>query len=149
MTTKLTFLVIEDTKTDILVIQKAFERLEKLGGINGVLPEVDYVKTMHDALEHLTAKSYDLIITDLRLPDAGGLDIIKAIRSATDKPVVIISGSYLTDVLDAALQRGAARYLKKGDSWVTQLPEVLRGAIEEYVISQRFLGLISDVRRTA
>jgi CheY-like chemotaxis protein len=145
----LSFLVIEDTKTDILVIKKAFERLQKLGGIDGAPAKVDYVENMHDALEHLSANEYDLVITDLRLPDAGGLDIIKAIRSATDKPVVIISGSYLTEVLDAALERGAARYLKKGDSWVTQLPDVLKSAIQEYKISQKFLGLLSDVRRVA
>src|SRR5690606_12047678 len=62
-------------------------------------------------LEHHTA---DLIITDIRMPQLGGLDLIEHIHDVPNPPVVIIiSGHAEFDYAQQALKFGVVDYLLK------------------------------------
>jgi len=66
------------------------------------------------ALGLLHEHPFDLVVTDLRLPDVTGLDILNAARALPDAPAVIIVTGYAT--LDTAIQAtndGASAYLPK------------------------------------
>ena len=56
---------------------------------------------------------FDLITLDVRLPGAGGLELVQAIRQRSDVPVVMISA--ITNLIDrvAALERGADDFIVK------------------------------------
>src|SRR5215471_12041388 len=53
-----------------------------------------------EAIELLQASPYDLVVTDWRLGDASGRDIVIAARQLTDTPVVVISG-YVNEAFQA------------------------------------------------
>src|SRR5512136_1207680 len=55
---------------------------------------VDAVTTVADALQTLDAgKAYDLIIADLMMPQAGGMELLSAVQGSwPELPVLIITG---------------------------------------------------------
>jgi two-component system response regulator HydG len=53
-----------------------------------------------EAIELLQSSSYDLIVTDWRLGDASGRDIVVAAREVANTPVVVISG-YVNEAFQA------------------------------------------------
>ncbi len=53
-----------------------------------------------EAVALLEANPYDVVVTDWRLGDADGRDIVVAARKLTDTPVVVISG-YVNEAFQA------------------------------------------------
>jgi DNA-binding response OmpR family regulator len=53
-----------------------------------------------EAIALLQSSPYDLVVTDWRLGDASGRDIVVAARQLTDTPVVVISG-YVNEAFQA------------------------------------------------
>jgi two-component system, NtrC family, response regulator HydG len=53
-----------------------------------------------EAVELLRSNPYDVVVTDWRLGDADGRDIVVAARRLTDTPVVVISG-YVNEAFQA------------------------------------------------
>lgn len=55
-----------------------------------------------------------LVISDLRLPDGDGLDLVRAARAASDPPaVIVVTGYPSAEIRQAALRAGAAAFLAK------------------------------------
>jgi two-component system response regulator HydG len=79
------------------------------------------------ALEALAGSDYDLVITDLRLPDASGLEIIERVRrDCPQTPVLVITAYAKVDTAVEAMRRGAFHYLPKPFSLESLLVEVDR-----------------------
>lgn len=67
-----------------------------------------------DAIGHFTPDKYDLVITDLHLPDMGGLEVLRKIkRLSPDTPVVVLACDSEVDDVVQALRLGASDYLLK------------------------------------
>ena len=64
-------------------------------------------------LEILNQHPVDLILLDMRLPDATGLDLIQMIRQQTDIPIIIISGEKNKAKTVSGLYLGADDHLTK------------------------------------
>jgi PAS domain S-box-containing protein len=101
--------------------------------------ELDLVPTIALALERLTrfeqgadgAPHYDLVLTDLNLPDGLGLEILSYVRSRKLKlAVVILTGSGNEDTVIGALHAGADDYVTKRDDYLAVLPRTLHGALD-------------------
>lgn len=58
-------------------------------------------------------RDYALVILDLMLPGAFGLDVLKHLRSQSDLPVVVLSAKNDTSVKVRALELGADDYVTK------------------------------------
>ena len=75
------------------------------------------VKTAEGAVEAtqiLEENSFDLVISDLRLPDGDGLSILQEIRkSGSEIPVVILTAYGEVDSYLEAMNAGATEYLNK------------------------------------
>ena len=75
--------------------------------------QVTQAYTVEDALEILNQKEFDLIITDLMLPQMQGEDLIKEIRKISDIYILVISAkSDIDDKLDV-LRLGVDDYITK------------------------------------
>jgi two-component system, NtrC family, response regulator PilR len=75
---------------------------------------VDAVGTIADAKERLKAGKYDLCLTDMRLGDGDGLELVRHIAAlATDLPVAVITAYGSTENAVAALKAGAFDYVSK------------------------------------
>ena len=67
-----------------------------------------------EALNRLTDHRADVAIVDLRLPDVGGIEVLRAIREADpDCQVILMSGDATIDSAVEAVKLGAVDYLTK------------------------------------
>ncbi len=72
------------------------------------------VRLGRDALAQLERREFDLVITDLRLPEASGLDIAAAAKAAQpDTPVILMTSFSSIESAIEALRRGANDYIIK------------------------------------
>lgn len=70
--------------------------------------------TVSDAIKTLKARAFDLVITDLKLPDGVGLDVIRTAREAASPPEVILMTAFgSVDSAVEAMKLGAMDYLTK------------------------------------
>ena len=75
---------------------------------------VDVAKTGGEAKELLKGSPYDLVFTDLRLPDASGIDLLTLIKGDTPETEVIVMTAHGSlDITIEAIKRGAFYYIEK------------------------------------
>jgi DNA-binding NarL/FixJ family response regulator len=86
---------------------------------------VDEAGNCAKALEQAAARSYDLVLLDLKMPGVEGLDALAALREAIPAaPLVVLSGEDNPGVVRAAIERGAMGFIPKSST-----PEVLIQAL--------------------
>src|SRR5215212_10528411 len=92
-----------------------------------------HAETIAQALSFLdTEPDIDLILSDLRLPDGTGLDLLQKVRARPSPPaVVLVTGQGDQEVAVAALKAGAADYLVKQSDYLHRLPVVISNAIAQ------------------
>ena len=64
------------------------------------------------ALEKISADHPDLVLLDLQMPEMGGLEVVRNLRSGTHMPVIVIVTAYDKYALQA-FEAGAIDYLLK------------------------------------
>jgi len=70
--------------------------------------------TVHDALRAIHAGAADLVITDLKLPDATGLDAIRSLRDIDrELPIILMTSYSSVESAVEALRNGAVDYIIK------------------------------------
>lgn len=82
--------------------------------LTGADYEVDAAADGIEAIERLQAGSYDLLITDVRMPGTDGLAVVRAARRlSTALSIVIITGASSEAVAIEAINLGVNGYLTK------------------------------------
>ncbi|MCL6456536.1 MAG: response regulator [Gorillibacterium sp.] len=67
-----------------------------------------------EAQERLLKERVHLLITDVRMPEVSGLDLIRSLEGQTRKPVIIVISGYAEfQYVQQAMQLGAVNYLLK------------------------------------
>ncbi len=91
---------------------------------------VETAQTGADARAAIGVREYDVVITDLRLADADGLDIVESVRKTNPvTPVIVLTGFGSLDSAVMALQRGVYDYLLKPCD-VDELRATVRRAVD-------------------
>ncbi|HDH52991.1 MAG TPA: response regulator [Nitrospirae bacterium] len=102
---KIKILIIDDEELICWSLKKLFEKVEY---------SVNCAHTGDDALQKLNEKSYDVVITDLKLPDVKGLEMVKKIKEIAVDTVVIVMSSYFSEpVMDDVMKQGVFRCVNK------------------------------------
>jgi PAS domain S-box-containing protein len=118
-------LLIEDSEGDARLIR---EMLNEPGSHN---VELNHVECMAEAEEHLKIYTPDIILCDLGLPDAQGLDALHRAQAAAPRiPVVVLTVLDSDPLVTQSLQAGAQDYLIKGQIDTRSLLRALRYARE-------------------
>ncbi len=92
--------------------------------------DVDCAATLQDAQRHLARGGYALCLTDMRLPDGEGIDLVSTIaRQHPSTPVAVITAFGSAENAVAALKAGAFDYLAKPVA-LEALRSLVRGAIQ-------------------
>ena len=90
---------------------------------------VDKAANLHAALDKLTAHHYDLCLTDMRMPDGNGLELVQYINQRNlDVPVAVITAHGNLENAVTALKAGAFDYLAKPLS-LEQLRNLVKSAL--------------------
>ena len=91
--------------------------------------DVERATTVKGAIEKVKAGDYDLCLTDMRLPDGEGLELVQFISdNLADLPVAVITAHGNTENAVAALKAGAFDYLAKPVS-LEQLRTLVKSAL--------------------
>ena len=84
-----------------------------------------------EAIEFLNKEIFDLVITDLRMPKLDGMEVLKAVKSASPETVVLIITAFATaDSAVEAMKQGAYDYLTKPFQ-VDEVQLIIRNALEK------------------
>ena len=120
-------LYVEDEIAHVVLTERVLE--ENLH--NGF--ELIHAETIAAALALLDAEpDIDLILSDLRLPDGTGLELLQKVRERNSPPpVVLVTGQGDQEVAVTALKSGAADYLVKQSDYLHRLPVVISNAIAQ------------------
>jgi EAL domain-containing protein (putative c-di-GMP-specific phosphodiesterase class I) len=98
--------------------------------------EVVDVDSGRGALAALTAQSFDVIVSDIHMPDGDGLELLRAVRRVDlDIPVILMSGKPDVESAATALEFGAFRYLTKPLS-ADAVERIVRDAARAYALAQ-------------
>lgn len=116
-------------KTKILVVDDEDSIRELLSSYLGKYGyEVLTAGTAAEARQRVDQEAPQLVILDVVLPDADGMEVLSAIRAAhPDVPVMILTGiGFDEELLQQAQARGAAGYVSKALPLDQLLMEVRR-----------------------
>jgi diguanylate cyclase (GGDEF)-like protein len=126
----LSILLIEDSPGDRRLTEIALQQ----GSLEGQLRcELRSAATLAEGLALLGSATNkpDAVLLDLGLPDATGLDGLRALRNASPQiPIIVLTGLSDTDAATEALKYGASDYLEKGEVQPRTLLRAIRYAIE-------------------
>jgi len=126
-----TILLIEDDPEDARSLNGLFNEEGKPG------VKVTVVDCMSDAEKHLAEHVVDVILLDLGLPDAQGLDAVRRAHAAAPRtPVVVLTDSGDELLGEQAVQGGAEDFLIKGQIETHRLLRILHYCIERKLLEE-------------
>jgi len=115
-------LIVEDSATMRSLLVATLEELE-------VPVKIDEAQSGFEALRILPREQYDLIITDINMPDINGLELVSFAKQNPKYrsiPLIIVSTEGSERDRDKGLGLGADAYMVKPFD-----PEILRGVVKE------------------
>ncbi len=113
-------LIVEDSETMRSLLTSSLEELD-------VPVKITEAASGFDALRLLPQEDFDLVVTDINMPDINGLELVSFVRSNErfrSTPVVIVSTERSERDRDKGLELGADAYLVKPFD-----PDVLREVV--------------------
>lgn len=99
--------------------------------------EVESFMVGKDALASISAKDFDIVVTDMRIDEVNGLQILEAARKKSSKTkVVVITGYATMELAREALSKGAFEVIAKPFK-----PQELRDAITRAIAAANTPGV--------
>ena len=140
MNGNLNVLLIEDSEADAILIRSQLES-------GGYRLQFKRVQTAAELQSALNKQSWDLFISDYRLPQFSGLDALKIVqRHGLDQPFILVSGFIGEETAVAAMKAGAHDYLMKEN--LARLVPAVQRELKEAMIRQARARAQSDLEKS-
>lgn len=130
----------QDAKKSVLIVDDhpLFRRalvglVEEIGGVY-----VTAASSAEEALYRVRDSDVDLILLDLGLPGAAGVDATTLLRQACSATIVVVSASEHRQEIAAVMRSGASSVVSKGVS-MDMLRDVVRQALEGSLPQRKWL----------
>jgi DNA-binding NtrC family response regulator len=105
MENKLQVLILDD---EPIVGKRLGPALAKMGG------EVEVFENPHQALDRIQEKTFDIVVTDIRMEDIDGIEILEKVKAKSEHTKVIMITGYATvEVAREAMGKGAFDFIAK------------------------------------
>jgi two-component system response regulator PilR (NtrC family) len=132
-------LIVDDEKSLCQVLEIAFR---KDGHV------VETVASGRTALNKLGSQVYDVIISDIRMPDITGMALLEEAQAARNPAAfILITAVPTVSTAVQALNLGAYRYVIKTDKLVEELRLVVSRALEELALREENIRLRRELLR--
>ncbi len=119
-------MLVEDNPGDAIIFR------EKLNA-SDLDYELTHTKRLSEGLQTLSTGTYDILLVDLSLPDAQGLEAVTEVREAApDLPLIVLTGLDDARAAAEAKKLGAVDYLVKWYVDSVSLARYIRYAIAQY-----------------
>jgi PAS domain S-box-containing protein len=138
------------SRQQVLVVDDDADLAENVAEIlGGELPvEVEVVGTVSAALARAGERRFDLVLSDVRLPDGNGTALVEPIRSRwPHAQVILITGDATVDTAIAAVRGGAFAYVLKPLAPLEML-EIARRALSETAVALEREQLQGELRQS-
>ncbi|UCG78768.1 MAG: response regulator [Nitrospirota bacterium] len=119
-------LIVEDSSTTRSLIRTVIEDL-------GDEFDAFEAETGFEALKALPTETFDLIITDINMPDINGLELISFVKNNEaykDIPMIIVTTERSEEDRDRGMSLGAEAYITKPFK-AEELQEAIRAALKK------------------
>ncbi|MGA7839013.1 MAG: sigma-54 dependent transcriptional regulator [Ignavibacteriaceae bacterium] len=125
-------------KKNILVIDDDVSTVETLDiFITGLGYDVSLAYNGREGLKLFDEKKPDLVLTDMVMPELGGMDVLKKIKeNKSGVPVIIITAVNEMDTIISAIQEGAYDYVEKPID-ISNLKVIIKNALETSTLEER------------
>ncbi len=128
-------LLIEDNPGDAKLIEFSFSKSRYADEFL-----VRRAQTLAEGVAEIKITDFDLILTDLGLPDSIGLNTLKGvIAAAQHTPVIVLTGLNDEELGVEMIKNGATDYVVKGPDIMHSLPQIVRYAIERSMAEARIM----------
>jgi two-component system cell cycle response regulator len=122
-------LLIEDNPRHAQLLQETMG--EVIPAVSGGQPyQLTHVPGLAEGLERLSSNEFDVVMLDLSLPEAPGLNSLVRIRERhEDVPIIALTARGEDDLATQSLQAGAQDFLQKGKIGAEILARAIRSAV--------------------
>ncbi len=91
-----------------IVCKRLKAALEKYGY------SIDVFQSGEKAIDRLKEKTYDIVVTDIRMDEVNGLDVLRAVRAGSpETKIIMITGYATAEVAREAQAKGAFAFIAK------------------------------------
>ena len=104
---------------------------------------VEAVASGGEAFDALTEHQYDVIISDLKMPDHDGIEVLEFARAHQRDAVRVLLTGYLDERAQRALMSPDAPY-KVGKPWHDEIEIVVRRGLEQRELQRRLFASVED-----
>jgi len=131
-------LVVEDSEFDRYIVDRVFRAI---GSWNA-----EFVTSGAEALARLQVRGFDLILTDLHMPEMNGLELLKCVQEQKiQTPLVIMTGKGSEELAIQALRNGAANYIVK-KKLALDLPGIIQKVMQAANSNHRESRLLQHIQ---
>jgi two-component system, cell cycle sensor histidine kinase and response regulator CckA len=101
-----------------------------------------------DAIDCFKTQAADLVITDMRMPRADGLDVLRAVKAQDPLTEVIVLTGYgtLNNAVSSLKNEGAFHYLTKPIEDIEEFLSTVRNALERQLLRRQNQKLLDKLR---
>jgi len=139
-----TVLLVEDNRGDARLLREMFNE----SGHGWI--DLHHVETLAAAEKCLGSRAFDMIVLDLGLPDAQGLEAVRRVHvAAPDLPLVVLTGIDDEHLAAKSLQLGAQDYIIKGEFEPRGLLRAMRYAVERKSLQEAARDLALEIAHSA
>jgi CheY-like chemotaxis protein/anti-sigma regulatory factor (Ser/Thr protein kinase) len=134
-------LIVDDSPVDRMLAGRILERNSEW--------TVAYAASGKEAVARLESQPPDLIITDLQMPEMGGLELVETVRDRYPHiPVILITGVGSEAIAAEALRKGAASYVPKSELGAGLAETVARllATLDPQQTRQRLQNCLTEIR---
>lgn len=108
--------------------------------------EVVAANNCEKAIELLKITTFDVVISDIKMPKKSGIDLLEEIRNKDPHiPVILMTGFASLETAVEAVQNGAFDYLIKPLDY-SKLKSVIEHAVERHDLYKENTGLLNDLQ---
>ncbi len=112
--------------------------------------QVDTAVNAHEGMQALERTFYNLVILDIRLPDADGIDVLRWAKEKNNlTPIIIITAYGTVDKAVQAMKLGAFDFLQKPFDEQEKVLLTIRNAIRQGNLERENISLRKQVRTEA
>lgn len=109
---------------------------------------VEAVGSGDEAFDALATQQYDVVISDLKMPDHDGIEVLEFARTHQRDAVRVLLTGYLDERAHRALMSPDAPY-KVGKPWHDEIEVIVQRALEQRDLTRRLNASVEDALRLA
>jgi signal transduction histidine kinase len=133
-------LLIEDNPDDVELISILLARSKKIA------VRIGRAARLSEAMDLLAKERFDIVLSDLGLPDSRGMDTFTRINAASmDTPVIVLTGLDDEEIASEAVRQGAQDYIVKDAVNAELLAKAVRYAIERLKLVVELKNRMSEI----